>query len=151
MIDSSCGKEAQDRHARNIAIWNAAQIVRESKCRTVSRSTAQLPFPRATQQLQVNFIRHAQAGGTDRMTETFQAAVNLTGDRTVAIVATIEHIVRRASHIGQPQVLHEHEFRNRETIVDFDQVDLFPRVLDARLSICSLSRERSCQRMAAVP
>ena len=51
------------------------------------------------------------------MAEAFEAAVDLTGLRAVAVEAAIENVVRRAAFVREPEILHRHEFGDGEAIV----------------------------------
>ena len=78
----------------------------------------------APEQLQIDLVGHAQAGGADRMAEALQAAVDLAGNGAVAVVSAVEHVVRRPADVGEAQILHQHQLGDREAIVHLDQIDL---------------------------
>ncbi|MNP83033.1 hypothetical protein D3C76_1818510 [compost metagenome] len=41
------------------------------------------------EQLVIDLVRHTQTGGRDRMTEAFQAAINLAGEAAIAVVEAV--------------------------------------------------------------
>ncbi len=60
----------------------------------------QLPRPGPAEQLRVNLIGHAQAGRANRMTEAFQAAIDLRRQAAGAVEIAVKNIERRAAAFG---------------------------------------------------
>ena len=104
-----------------------AEVMGEADGGAVAGAAAELPVAGAPEQLQIDLVGHAQARSADGVAEAFETAVDLARNRAVAIVAAVEHVMRCASGIGEAEILHQHEFGNRKTVVHFDEVDLFDR------------------------
>src|SRR6202034_877685 len=87
---------AEDRNGAEAVGRRAAEIVRQPEI-----DFAPLTLTGAAEQLIVNFVRHAQAGSADRMSEALQPAVDLAGQLATAVVFAVENIERRAALVGQ--------------------------------------------------
>src|SRR5688572_5522241 len=62
LFTGSTSVESEHGHARDVAIGDAPQVVREAE-----RGRFELTVPCAAEQLRVDLVRHAQARGADRM------------------------------------------------------------------------------------
>src|SRR3546814_2783162 len=67
----------------------------------------------------------------------FEAAVDLARHLAPGIVKAVENVGDRLAVLRDEEILHRHQLGNRETVVNFDQVELFARIGDASLLIRS--------------
>src|ERR1700730_6239205 len=118
--------QAQYGDGSHAQVGDAHQGVRKSET-----DIGQLRLACPPQQLVIYFIRHAQARSGDRMTETFEPAVDLAGKLAIAIVEPIQNVGHGPPLVREEQVLHRHEFGNREAIVNLDEAELRARLGDA--------------------
>src|SRR3546814_12298921 len=81
----------------------------------------------------------------------FEAAVDLARHLAPGIVKAVENVGDRLAVLRDEEILHRHQLGNRETVVNFDQVELFARIGDASLLIGSGSRVTGVADMAAIP
>src|SRR3546814_11809254 len=60
----------------------------------------------------------------------FEAAVDLARHLAPGIVKAVENVGDRLAVLRDEEILHRHQLGNRETVVNFDQVELFARIGD---------------------
>src|SRR5690606_26952676 len=120
-----------DRYRADVEMRQAAEIVGQAE----RRRLLPLALAGTALHLQIELVEHAQAGGTDRMAEAFQPAVDLAGQAAVAVVETVHDVAPRLTLAGDEKVLHRHQLGDREAVVHLDQRKLLARRGDARLVI----------------
>ena len=85
------------------------------------------------------------------MAETFQAAIDLTRHRAVAIIDAVENVEDRTPGLGQAEILHRHQLGHREAVVHLHHRDLIARVGDAGFLVRLARRDAGGVEIRAVP
>ena len=86
---------AHDGDGRDVLMREATQIVRHADRRIV-----ELTITSTAEDLIIHFIKHTKAGSANRVTEAFEAAVNLTGYLAVGVIKPVEHILPGLAFLG---------------------------------------------------
>ena len=89
---------ADDADTANIHEREPAQVVGQPK-----PGILELPVAGPAEQLQVHLVEHPEAGGTDRMAEALQAAVDLARYATVCVIEAVHDVLDRPA-VAQAQV-----------------------------------------------
>ena len=101
--------------------------------------------------LQVHLIQHSQARSPNGMAETFQTAVDLTGDLAVTIEDPIHHIAPGPTPFGKVQIHKGNQLRDGKTVVNLHHTDLFFGIADTRFLICFGDALAGRNEMVTVP
>src|ERR1700678_200207 len=138
--------QAQYGDGRHAQVRNTPQVVRQSET-----DICQLTLPCPPEQLVIDFIHHAQARRGDRMTEAFEAAIDLAREPAIAIVESIQNVAHGPPLVRQEQILHGHELGNRQAVIHLDEAELGARLGDARLLVSLRGGVTRVADVASVP
>jgi len=103
-----------------------------------------LPLPRFSLELFIDLVDHPQAAGPNRMAKGFQPAVGIYRQLSVQLEDPIVDKLLGLSSRAEAQVFIDDQFRNREAVVDFGEVQFFQRVFDSGLLIGTLGGRDIC-------